>query len=401
MELRTPLLLDGDVTAFLYRAGMPPDESAPQWMLSHPSLVEEAAAAFVAAGADLLCAPTALLNTLRYAGMGGGEGSGAAALELSRALTMLTAKAADKRILTAAAISTTGQLPEPFGPIPYRDMVDIFAEQAQALKEGGAQLLLIRDMPSLAEARAAVLGARQTGLPLLVSLRLEARGSLPAALICLQELGIAAFGVNYIGDSDEVAEQLRRLAPYAKVPLLAGLDARFGENEGQVFTAQAYGQNHLPLIEAGARICGGGADVAPEHIAVLRGLLHSPPLPPLPAREESGKLLADEAGTYILREGYSLSKEIACEVDMSAAILEAEEDGADLLLFRIAGADDASFLGQNAHLCHTAVCLRASSAQALEEALFLYCGRAMIDSRSALEREELLALAGKYGALLH
>ena len=395
MELRLPLLLDGDITGFLRRGGMPPDRCEQRWMLRRPTLLAEGQAAFVAAGADLLCAPTYDLNVLMASRWEIAESA-----ELCGLLMELTAESAEGRVLAAGGISATGQEPEPFGAIPFHDMIDTFAEQALALRDGGAQLLLISGIPTLAEARAAVLGARQARLPLLVSLR-PAQGTDPlAALICLQELGITAFGLDCERNTTELAENLRRIAPYAKVPLIARMDARFGDNEKQVLTAQAYANEHILLLQAGAQVVGGGADVSPEHIAALRGVMSTFAATEKPVAKESGLFSSDEGRAYPLGEKCVLSHKIACEVDMARAILDAEDSGCQALLFHIAERKDPYLLSQNAYKAATAACLFAESEELLEEALILHNGRALIDRRSNVRRETLEELAKGYGALI-
>ena len=55
----------------------------------------------------------------------------------------------------------TGMLLKPFGPLDYAEAVAAYAEQAQALSEGGVDVLVIETHFALDEAQAAVEGARQ------------------------------------------------------------------------------------------------------------------------------------------------------------------------------------------------------------------------------------------------
>ena len=110
------------------------------------------------------------------------------------------------------------------------DIEQLSAEYAQgafAAVPAETALVHLLDMPGLVHARAAVLGARQTGSPLLVWLRCDSQGQtsdgsdILAALLCLQELGIAGFGLSCSGEAtpEDMVPLLERLAPYAHVPL--------------------------------------------------------------------------------------------------------------------------------------------------------------------------------------
>jgi len=391
MELKLPLLLDGDIShAYADKVGQ--DDCVQQWILDHRDEALALADAHAAAGADMLLTPTGGMNTLL-------------ALEqvwkLNAALVTLTGRAGGNRPV-AGTIVSTGHLHEPFGPMPYTDLIDTYAEQAIELALAGADYLLLRDMRTLGDARAVVLGARQAERPVFVSVRLEgAQASASAdmdplaALLCLQELGVCAFGV-YHPDPEALARILARLAPHARVPLMAGvpLDGR---------TAEELHRDCFELLAAGARVLFTGEGIGPEHTKVLRRLLDSFDYAAfsLPERpEDTPLLLTDETQVYYLEEDFTASEEIGCGLDMSEAILADEDQNTDALLFHVRSIDDAYRLGQNAHMAGKAVILLAESEEALEMALLYYRGRALVDSRSDVPPMTMKALAKGYGAIV-
>ena len=66
---------------------------------------------------------------------------------------------------------------EPYGLLSYEQALDVFGEQAQALVDGGADLLWVETMSDLNEAKAAVEAARQvTDRPVFCSLSFGASG---------------------------------------------------------------------------------------------------------------------------------------------------------------------------------------------------------------------------------
>lgn len=280
---------------------------------------------------------------------------------------------------------------EPFGETPYPERIAHYAKWAWDRKLAGETRLSLRRMPGLAEARAAVLGARSSGILPVVSLCTENGGvpaereELLAALLCLQELGIAAFGLDFPRVTDEVAELFDHLAPYAQVPLLA-------RPESPADAAQ-----FSSLLRAGAEYlaCGQAAKNAAFAAIAATPSYARPPRP-----EDSPLLLCDGSGVYYLEEDFTLSDEMECSLDMAGEILKQEDLGYDALCFLVETVDDAHFFGLNAHLARCAVCVRAAGPEALEMALLLYSGRALIDSRSEVEKDTLHLLARQYGALI-
>ena len=70
------------------------------------------------------------------------------------------------------ADGATGELFEPMGTLTNTDTVAYFAEQADALAEGGADVIWIETMSSLEEVASAG-AARVTGLPVCTTLTLD------------------------------------------------------------------------------------------------------------------------------------------------------------------------------------------------------------------------------------
>lgn len=290
----------------------------------------------------------------------------------------------------AAELLPSGKTPEPYGDTPYLELIEYYAERALVKKRERADKLLLRDMPGLSEARAAVLGARTARLPVYVSVRTEAGGhaaepeELLACLICLQELGVAAFGLDARTVTAELTAALSELLPYAKTPLFVRLK-NADENA------------YAALLRAGVDFV--FADDA-QYEAAQRAAQAARPVQHPPRPEDAPLLLCDTSGVYYLEEDFTLSEEIECSLDMAEEILEREDEGEDALCFHIETVDDAHFFGLNTHMMRGAVCILAEGAELLEIALAHYPGRALIDARSDVEEQALAALAAGYGAVI-
>lgn len=291
------------------------------------------------------------------------------------------------KFLTAsptAAIQAADSLSEPFGESPYLEQIEFYSRQAFSAGQAGAEHLTLH-MPGLHEARAAVLGARGAQLPLYVLFSTDESEpeKLLAALLCLQTLDIAGFGLEFTHVNSAIISLYAELAPYAKVSLVAS-------------PVQVSPADRAALARAGVEVLFLPSEQQPDHeFASLQTRLTIPPRP-----ESAPLLLCDASGVYYLEEDFTLSQEIDCSRDMLESILEQEELAVDALYFRIKTPDDAYFFGLNIHMARCAVCIRAEGAELLEFALILYSGRALIDARSDVDKATLQALAKSYGAVI-
>src|SRR5919197_532409 len=68
-------------------------------------------------------------------------------------------------MVEAGAIGPTGYLPaseDPtLGQIRFRDLVDVFSEQAQGLLEGGVDLIIVETAQDILEVKASIFGIRE------------------------------------------------------------------------------------------------------------------------------------------------------------------------------------------------------------------------------------------------
>ncbi len=102
------------------------------------------------------------------------EGLDDRVVELNRAAAQLAREIAGKEALVVGDMGPTGGMLAPLGTLSYEDVVAAFAEQAGALAEGGADVLLIETMSDLTEIEAAIEGARQaTDLPIMATMLIE------------------------------------------------------------------------------------------------------------------------------------------------------------------------------------------------------------------------------------
>jgi 5-methyltetrahydrofolate--homocysteine methyltransferase len=272
---RAFLLLDGAMGTQLQAAGLEAGALPELLCLSDPDAVTAVHAAYVAAGSEVVSTNTFGANAAKLGGAAGvGEVFSAA---------VACARAARPRYV-AADIGPTGSLLQPLGTLSFDDAYDLFAEQVRAADAAGADLFVIETMADLAEAKAAVLAAKENSdLPVLCTMTFgeDGRtflGTTPeVAAATLSALGVDALGINCSLGPDEVAPLARRMLGWAACPVVvqanAGLpsvvDGRTTYSIGPDEYCRAVGR----MLEAGVTIVGGCCGTTPEFVRAERALL--------------------------------------------------------------------------------------------------------------------------------
>ena len=135
----------------------------------------------------------------------------------------------------AGSIGPTGFLPSSDDPtlsnVTFQRLVEVFAEQARGLLEGGADLLIIETQQDILETKAVMFGARQTfaslgrSVPLQVQVSLDVNGRMllgtdvGAALAILEGLGADVIGLNCSTGPEHMREPIRYLVQNSRKPI--------------------------------------------------------------------------------------------------------------------------------------------------------------------------------------
>lgn len=395
------LLLDGGTALNLELDTLPEDVCPEEWMLENPEEVIKLQHAYVAAGSDVLYAPTFSANAARLTPFGMEDEVD----RLNKELVALTAKASDGEAKIAGCLSQTGLRLEPAGETTFDELCQIYGDQAAALDEAGVDLFVIESMHGVPEARAAVLACRKYKKPVWVTMTLDEEGLLLsgasplACLVTMQKLGVDAFGFNCGEDIDGMITALRTISPYASVPLIAKPGA------SEEFAPSDFAERCAALLNAGASIVGGCCGTAPLHVHAMYRMLsvYEPhPMTPIGSAQENDIWLTNERALFALdEERIEFTELIECGYDMTDDFFDAEHDSFDVMLLSVETPDDALDLARNAAFSALPVCIHSDDPEALSRALFLYNGRAMVDSHSEIEEERLRKIADRYGAFVY
>ncbi len=285
-----PLLADGAMGTMLHATGVPIDACFDALNLTDPDAISAVHRAYIAAGADIIETNTFGANRLRLEPHGLAD-------QVTRVNKRAVKLAREEReisgqpVLIAGSIGPTGRSVSAFSRIPAAEIRGVFREQAEALLEGGVDLLFIETMGSLDEMDAAVAAVREAcDLPIVAMMTFGDDGStlsgdLPRTVLRrLSEAGVAVVGGNCSVGPGKLLPVMRSLArdredivdgdrihlaclPNAGWPTFVGSRV-FYPSSPEYFATFA-----VDAIEAGVGLIGGCCGTTPDHIRAMRAAI--------------------------------------------------------------------------------------------------------------------------------
>lgn len=272
----TVILADGATGTMLQAHGLETGRIPETWLFERPDQIRALHQAYVDAGSDIILACS--FGGTRYRLEG--DGLADRVVEVNRRAAELAREVAGDSVFVGGDMGPTGQIMEPLGALVYEEAVDAYAQQAQGLTEGGADLLVIETMSDLAEAKAAIEGARRaSGLPIFCTFSFDTHGRTMMGVRPVQvakEIGplVQGVGANCGRDPSEFSEFLHAMRQAAPDLILwakpnAGLPHVDGDKTVYDATPERMGQIALQLRQDGAQILGGCCGTTPAHMAAM------------------------------------------------------------------------------------------------------------------------------------
>lgn len=300
------ILADGATGTNLFSMGLQTGDSPEFWNADHPDRVTAHYQSFIDAGSDLVLTNTFGGNRFRLQ-LHGGEGRVNELNEKAASLLRAAADTSDRKVLVAGDIGPTGEIFQPAGTLDIETASEAFAEQAQALANGGADLIWIETLSSIEEARAAFAGARTTGLPVIFTMSIDTNGRTMMGVTADDIVNLAAemlpeltgCGSNCgIGAAEVVAAMVnmkQSCSKFEQKPLFVA-KANCGIPEwldGEIVyngTPDLMARYAQLAYDSGARIIGGCCGTTPTHIKAMREALENYQSGPIP---EVQQIIAD------------------------------------------------------------------------------------------------------------
>jgi 5-methyltetrahydrofolate--homocysteine methyltransferase len=148
------ILADGATGTNLFNMGLSSGDAPELWNDTAPDKIKALYKGSVDAGSDLFLTNSFGGNRSRLKL----HGAEARAAELSRISAQIGREVADasgREVIVAGSVGPTGEIMEPMGPLSYAVAVEIFHEQAEGLKAGGADVAWVETISFGDEYRAA------------------------------------------------------------------------------------------------------------------------------------------------------------------------------------------------------------------------------------------------------
>ena len=266
-------VFDGAMGTMLYSRGIYINRCYDELNLTSPELVLGIQREYVKAGADIIESNTYGANRLKLAGYGLED----KIVEINRAGVNIAREAAGDRAFVAGSVGPLGVRIEPYGPTSIEDAQTIFREQASALAEAGADLLVLETFSDLAEVQQALLAMRSvSNLPIVAQITIQndcntSYGTSPEIFTKqLDEWGADVIGLNCSVGPHTMLEAIERMQVVTRRKLSAqpngGLPRQLDGRMFYMASPEYMAKYAKRLIQAGAKFVGGCCGTTPKHI---------------------------------------------------------------------------------------------------------------------------------------
>jgi methionine synthase I (cobalamin-dependent) len=277
-----PVITDGAWGTQLQARGLQPGEVPDLWNLTNPDGVAAVAAAYVAAGSQIILTNTFGANRFRLA-----EADAADRVkQINAAGVTLSRKVAGDDALVFASIGPSGKLLVS-GDVSEAELAAAFAEQAEALAGAKPDGLVVETMQDLQEAAIAIAAAKATGLPVVATMVFDSgkdldrtmMGATPEqAAASLARAGADVIGANcgqgiagFVGICARLKAAANGLPVWIKAN--AGLPVIVDGKTVYATTADEFAAHVPAVIAAGASFIGGCCGTSPDFIRGLKAAL--------------------------------------------------------------------------------------------------------------------------------
>ncbi|MBY6047053.1 betaine--homocysteine S-methyltransferase [Vannielia litorea] len=297
------LLTDGATGTTLFNMGLQSGDAPELWNDEHPDRIAALYKGAVDAGSDLFLTNSFGGNASRLK-LHSAEGR---VRELNRMAAEIGREVADKSgrtVVVAGSMGPTGEIMGNIGTLTHEDAVEMFHEQAEGLKEGGADVLWVETISAPEEYKAAAEACALAGMPWVGTMSFDTAGRTMMGVTSSSMVKLAtklptpplAFGANCgVGASDLLRTVKGFLAEGPEIPVVAKGNAGIPKYvDGHIHyngTPELMADYACMARDMGARIIGGCCGTTPEHLAAMREALDTRPAAAAPTLEEIAEKL--------------------------------------------------------------------------------------------------------------
>lgn len=436
------LFFDGGMGTLLQERGLAPGELPETWNIARPQVIREIHRSYVEAGSDIVLTNTFGANALKF------HAEDCSLEQTVKAAVRLVKEAAeeadaasaetscadnDKRtVYTALDIGPTGKLLKPMGDLDFEEAYEAFKEVMVWGEEAGADLIHIETMSDTYELKAAVLAAKEnTSLPVFATAIFDERRKLltgadvPSVIALLEGLHVDALGINCGMGPEQMMPVLEEYVKYSSLPIIvkpnAGLPKQRGGQTYYDVSPDEFAGYMEKIVSMGACVIGGCCGTTPRHIKAMADRCGKMQI--VPPAEKKYTVVSSYGQSVFLGEGSKIIgerinptgkkkfKQALKEHDLEYILREGitqQDNGAHILDVNVGlpDIDEPAMMKETVQELQSVVNLPLQidtvDAEAMEAALRIYNGKAMVNSVSGKQEsmDKVFPLIRKYGGVV-
>ena len=436
------LLFDGGMGTLLQERGLAPGELPETWNISRPEVIREIHKNYIKAGSDIVLTNTFGANALKF------HAEGCSLEQTVKTAVRLVKEAAKKAgaapaetsgtgngkrtVYAALDIGPTGKLLKPMGDLDFEEAYEAFKEVMIWGEEAGADLIHIETMSDTYELKAAVLAAKEnTSLPVFATAIFDERRKLltgadvPSVIALLEGLHVDALGINCGMGPEQMMPVLEEYVKYSSLPIIvkpnAGLPKQRGGQTYYDVSPDEFAGYMEKIVSMGACVIGGCCGTTPGHIKAMADRCGKMQI--VPPAEKKYTVVSSYGQSVFLGEGSKIIgerinptgkkkfKQALKEHDLEYILREGitqQDNGAHILDVNVGlpDIDEPAMMKETVQELQSVVNLPLQidtvDAEAMEAALRIYNGKAMVNSVSGKQEsmDKVFPLIRKYGGVV-
>jgi 5-methyltetrahydrofolate--homocysteine methyltransferase len=251
--------------------------------LSRPDILEEVAALYLEAGADIIQTNTFGGSPLKLSDYALEDKTE----EINRAAVKAVRNVVDKKgsnAYVSASCGPSGKMLKPYGDVEPEAMYDNFFRQLNVVIEAGVDIVCVETMTDISEAELAVKAAKaiSSSIPVMATMTfdLKPRGfftmmgvTIETAAKELESAGADIIGSNCGNGIENMIKIAKEYKKYTSLPVIIQSNAGLPEIRDDVVvypeTPEFMAEKSKELAAAGVSIIGGCCGTTPDHIRVI------------------------------------------------------------------------------------------------------------------------------------
>lgn len=289
LETRDWLMADGATGTNLFNMGLMSGDAPEMWNIDETAKITTLYKGAADAGSDIFLTNSFGANASRLK-LHNAENR---VHELNKAAAELGREVADasgRTIIVAGSVGPTGEIMAPMGTLTHESAVEMFHEQAEGLKAGGADVLWVETISAGEEFKAAAEAFAMADMPWCGTMSFDTAGRTMMGHTSADMVKLVgkiayqpiAFGANCgVGASDLLRTVLGFGAAGPRNPIIAKGNAGIPKyHEGHIHydgTPELMADYAVLARNCGATIIGGCCGTTPEHLRAMREALETQP----------------------------------------------------------------------------------------------------------------------------